>query len=158
MTATVHRSSDGTANKAPAPKRSLKVELVIGTDWRLVSQRATPASSPMVASVTRNDGRRRKATSAPLTAPMAVPAASPAAAPTNQASVRRTMEASSAEIATIEPIDRSISPAVSTKTMPTAMTVTGAVCWTMLRRLRVVRKPSSRRTIENATRMIRKPT
>jgi hypothetical protein len=60
-------------------------------------------------------------------------------------------------MATMDPMDRSISPAVSTNTMPTAITVTGAVCWTMLRRLRAVRNPSSRRTMENPTRMIRKP-
>ena len=90
--------------------------------------------------------------------PIAAPAASPVAAPTSQGSVRSTVAASSAEIATIDPIDRSISPAVSTKTMPTAITVTGAVCWTMLRRLRAVRNPSSHRTIENPTRMMKKPT
>ena len=57
-------------------------------------------------------------------------------------SVSRNVTApTSAESATTEPMDRSISPAASTKTSPTAMIVIGAVWMTMLVRLLVVRKP-----------------
>ena len=83
--ASVQMSSDGTPKRLPAPKTLLKVSLVIGTDWRSVSQRATPARSPMRGErhqegrqpeigdeqpVDRADRRRRRA--------------SPAAAPRNQ--------------------------------------------------------------------------
>ena len=54
----VQISSDGTPNSLPAPNMLLKVSLVIGTDCRSVSQRATPARRPIVASVTRKDGSR----------------------------------------------------------------------------------------------------
>ena len=53
----VQITSEGTPNRLPAPKMALKVSLVIGTDWRSVIQRATPARKPIVASVTRNDGK-----------------------------------------------------------------------------------------------------
>ena len=53
----------------------------------------------------------------------------------------------------MEPIERSISPAVSTKVMPTAITVTGAVCCTMLTRFDGVAKPSSRSRIANAAKI-----
>ena len=55
----VQKISDGTPNRLPAPKKPVKVASVTGTECRSVSQRATPASRPIVASVTRNDGSRR---------------------------------------------------------------------------------------------------
>ncbi len=95
---------------------------------------------------------------APFRAPISAPAPSPAATPTGHGQSRSTTAASSAAIATMEPMERSISPAVSTNTIPTAITVTGAVCCTMFRRLDGVANPSSRRTMEKTTKIARKPT
>ncbi|MNY69753.1 hypothetical protein D3C86_2077390 [compost metagenome] len=63
-----------------------------------------------------------------------------------------------ADTATVEPIERSISPAERAKTRPMAMIVTGAVCRMMLTRLRWVRKPLSRSTTAKNRKMARKPT
>jgi hypothetical protein len=86
------------------------------------------------------------------------PAPSPAATPSVQLWARITTAARSAAIATTEPIERSISPADSTKTIPTAMTVTGAVSCTMFSKLETVRKPSSLKRTANTAKIKRKPT
>ncbi|MNT75486.1 hypothetical protein D3C72_2143840 [compost metagenome] len=68
------------------------------------------------------------------------------------------MAAQSAETATVDPIDRSISPAERAKTRPMAIMVTGAVCRMMLTRFRWVRKPLSRSTTAKKMKMAMKPT
>jgi hypothetical protein len=56
--ATVHQISDGTPSNRPPPKIAMKGSDVTGTDCSPDTSRATPATTPMVASVTRNDGCR----------------------------------------------------------------------------------------------------
>ena len=89
---------------------------------------------------------------------MAMPAPSPASTAAAPAPRRSSATAAdSAETATVEPIERSISPAERTKTRPIAMMVIGAVCSTMLERLRTVRKPLSRSMIAKNRKIARKP-
>ena len=152
-------SSDGTPNSLPAPNRLLNV--VVGDRHRLeVGQPARHAGEQAHGGERHQEGRQAQIGDQRAVDRCRSPRRRQARSRRRRTRTpsRSTMAASSAEIATIDPIDRSISPAVSTNTMPTAMTVTGAVCWTMLRRLRAVRNPSSRRTIEKPTRMMKKPT
>ena len=55
---TVQITSDGTPKTLPDPKKPVKAASVTGIERRSVSDRATPAKRPRVASVTRNDGIR----------------------------------------------------------------------------------------------------
>jgi hypothetical protein len=61
----------------------------------------------------------------------------------------------SADRATTAPSERSISPALRTKTTATAITVMGVVCRTMLSRLVWLRKPSSCRVAAKKTKIRR---
>ena len=88
---------------------------------------------------------------------MAMPAPSPASTPGTSPQAPSATAADSAETATVEPIERSISPAERTKTRPIAITVIGAVCSTMLERLRTVRKPLSRSITAKNRKIARKP-
>ena len=108
-------------------------------------------------SVTRNEGMRTFVVSRPLTRPTRRPTAR---APHGDDEVRLAQQHGhdQAESATIEPMDRSISPAESTKVMPKAMIETIAVCRAMLAKLSGVRKPRSLRVTAKKTRMARKPT
>jgi hypothetical protein len=90
--------------------------------------------------------------------PTITPAPSPAATPRVQLWARITTAATSAAIATTEPIERSISPADRTKTIPMAMTVTGVVSCTMFNRLEADRKPSPLNRTANAAKIKRNPT
>jgi hypothetical protein len=90
--------------------------------------------------------------------PTITPAPNPAATPSVQLWARITSAATSAAIATTEPIERSISPADSAKTIPMAMTVTGVVSCTMFSRLEMDKKPSPLNRTANAAKIKRKPT
>ena len=77
--------------------------------------------------------------------------------PNANGSSPRTTAAARADTATIEPNDRSISPADRTNTTPTASTVAGAVCRTMFDRLRTLAKPYRPRVTVKKTKIARKP-
>ncbi len=76
-----------------------------------------------------------------------------------QGMLRITTAATSAAMATTEPIEIDLAGREH-DTMPIAMMVIGAVCWTMLKRLLAVRKPSSlsTRTGEGGRRSAGTPT
>ena len=102
-----------------------------------------PVTKPIVANVTRKDGRRRRVTNRPLNSPTTAPTPRPTSAPSSQLPYScSTLAADSAARATTEPIDRSISPAQRTNTVPTAITVIGADCTAILVRFERVRKYS----------------
>ena len=125
----------------------------IATDSRFVISRARPATTPSEASVTRNDGSRRSVTKRPLTTPTPRPTPRPAAIASTAEWLCITSAVTSAERATTEPSERSISPALSTKTTATAITLTGVVCRTMLSKFVWLRKPSSRSVTAKKTKI-----
>ena len=135
----------------------MNVGLITAIERRSVIERATPANSPRVASVTRKEGSRSHATSAPLKAPMPSPASMPAQIPAASEWLCKVTAEASAATATIEPNEMSITPADSAKTSPIAITVIGAVCSTMLVRLRALKKPSSYRISAKKAKMTAKP-
>ena len=127
----------------PLPKIVLKVSLRIGCGADAVTHCATPAATPSMARVTRNDGMRRNATRVPLMAPTTTPTARPARTPGTNPKSAIVMAAVTDESPAMEPTERSISAQAITNVMPTATTVMIAVCRRMFRRLAVLRKPSS---------------
>jgi hypothetical protein len=102
----------------------MKLWFSTATDSRFVIVRARPATRPIEASVTRNDGSRTSVTKRPLTAPTPTPTPSPAATASTALWLRIASAVTSALNATTEPSERSISPALRTKTV--AQVCTGA--------------------------------
>ena len=120
--ATVQMISEGTPNSEPEPNSALKASFSIGTDLRSVRRRRDAGEN---AHRRQRDEEGRQATIGHERAVERADRRADAEArrrhPTGHGQSRIATAASSADTATIEPIDRSISPAVRTKTMPTAM-------------------------------------
>jgi hypothetical protein len=143
--------------REPEPKSPLKSSFVEGTAWRPVSRCASPITRPIMPSVTRKEGSRSLVTRRPLMSPTRMPVASPAAMPATSPLSRSCVAATRDESATVEPMDRSISPVLRTNTVPTAITVIGAVCRRMLVRFCWVKKPSSLSATDSTSRISRNP-
>ena len=91
---------------------------MIGTSCSCVDICAIPLNNCMVPSVIRNEGTRKPTIRRPLSRPAPMPVSSPNAIPAGRPKWRRPSAVKRADMATTEPIDRSISPAVRTNTAP----------------------------------------
>ncbi|MDQ0743542.1 hypothetical protein QFZ62_000850 [Clavibacter sp. B3I6] len=95
------------------------------------STSATPRNTSMPASVTMNAGMPTNATQKPCQAPMSAPTTSDSAtaAPHGRPHSFMLSAATAPTVATTEPTDRSMWPAMITMTMPIARISTYAFCW-----------------------------
>ena len=118
---------------------------------------ATPLAIPSMASVVRKDGMPIRVVSTPLKMPTASPVARPAHTPTKGPAASMAIAVVTVASPATAPIDRSISPAASTKVMATAITAIMAVWRMMLSRLFGSRKPLSNNAKEKITKMATKP-